>query len=49
MGAFLYVMLAMGWQMKPLVLFVIVAALIALRMPNLLRGMRTRVTSMARS
>ncbi|MEL7396384.1 MAG: protein-methionine-sulfoxide reductase heme-binding subunit MsrQ [Pseudomonadota bacterium] len=49
LGAFHYVMLAKGWQMKPLVLFVIVAALIALRMPNLLRGMRTRSTSMVRS
>ncbi len=36
LGAFHYVMLAKGWQVKPLVLFGIVAILIALRLPNML-------------
>lgn len=47
LGAFHYVMLAKGWQMKPLVLLAIVATLIAFRMPGWLRGMRTRSASMA--
>lgn len=49
LGAFHYVMLAKGWQLKPLVLLAIVATLIAFRMPAWLRGMRTRSASMARS
>lgn len=49
LGAFHYVMLAKGWQVKPLVLLAIVAALIALRLPSALRGLRTRSTAIARS
>ncbi|MEO0370929.1 MAG: protein-methionine-sulfoxide reductase heme-binding subunit MsrQ [Pseudomonadota bacterium] len=49
LGAFHYVMLAKGWQLKPLVLLATVAALIALRLPAALRGLRTRSMAMARS
>ncbi len=49
LGAFHYVMLAKGWQLKPLVLLAIVAALIVLRLPGAVRGLRTRSAAMARS
>lgn len=42
LGAFHYVMLAKGWQMKPLVLFAVVALLVALRFPKL-RALRSTV------
>lgn len=40
LGAFHYVMLAKGWQLKPLVLFAIVAVLIAMRIPSMIRTKR---------
>jgi sulfoxide reductase heme-binding subunit YedZ len=49
LGAVHYVMLAKGWQMKPLVLLGIVAVLIALRLPTLIRTKRARSTVVAGS
>ncbi|MEO0498885.1 MAG: protein-methionine-sulfoxide reductase heme-binding subunit MsrQ [Pseudomonadota bacterium] len=49
LGAFHYVMLAKGWQLKPLVLFAIVAVLVALRIPSALRRMRLRSAAVAQS
>lgn len=48
LGAFHYVMLAKGWQVKPLVLLAIVTALIAFRIPNMLRNLRARSAAVAR-
>lgn len=48
LGALHYVMLAKGWQLKPLVFLVIVAGLIALRIPNMAFVRRMRAASMAR-
>ncbi|MEM7597975.1 MAG: protein-methionine-sulfoxide reductase heme-binding subunit MsrQ [Pseudomonadota bacterium] len=49
LGAMHYVMLAKGWQLKPLVLLAIVAVLIGLRIPNMRVFRRRRATRMARS
>ena len=49
LGAFHYVMLAKGWQMKPLVLLGIVVVLVALRLPGLSRIGRGGAGRVARS